>query len=345
MIEPDRFIDPSTPDVVEESFERALRPKKLDEYVGQEKIREQLEIFIDAARKRNEALDHVLLFGPPGLGKTTLANIIAKEMGVNLRQTSGPVLEKTGDLAALLSNLEENDVLFIDEIHRLSPVIEEILYPAMEDYRLDIMIGEGPSARSVKLELPPFTLIGATTRAGMLTNPLRDRFGIVSRLEFYTRQELTKIVIRSAGLLEVEIDKEGANEIANRSRGTPRIANRLLRRVRDFAEVKSEGKINKSIADAALKMLDVDLIGLDLMDRSFLLAIIEKFSGGPVGLDNIAAAIGEEKETIEDVIEPYLIQQGYLMRTPRGRLATPKIYEHFGLKHSKNDVNDDLWKE
>ena len=345
MIEPDRFIDPSTPDVVEENFERALRPKKLDEYVGQEKIREQLEIFIDAAKKRNEALDHVLLFGPPGLGKTTLANIIAKEMGVNLRQTSGPVLEKTGDLAALLSNLEENDVLFIDEIHRLSPVIEEILYPAMEDYRLDIMIGEGPSARSVKLELPPFTLIGATTRAGMLTNPLRDRFGIVSRLEFYTRQELTKIVIRSAGLLEVEIDKEGANEIANRSRGTPRIANRLLRRVRDFAEVKSEGRINKLIADAGLKMLDVDLIGLDLMDRSFLLAIIEKFSGGPVGLDNIAAAIGEEKETIEDVIEPYLIQQGYLMRTPRGRLATPKIYEHFGLKHSKNDVNDDLWKE
>jgi Holliday junction DNA helicase RuvB len=342
MIEPDRFIDPSTPDIVEENFERALRPKKLDEYVGQEKIREQLEIFIGAAKKRNEALDHVLLFGPPGLGKTTLANIIAKEMGVNLRQTSGPVLEKTGDLAALLSNLEENDVLFIDEIHRLSPVIEEILYPAMEDYRLDIMIGEGPSARSVKLELPPFTLIGATTRAGMLTNPLRDRFGIVSRLEFYTKQELTKIVIRSANLLEVKIDKEGANEIANRSRGTPRIANRLLRRVRDFAEVKSEGIVDKTIADAALKMLDVDLIGLDLMDRSFLLAIIEKFSGGPVGLDNIAAAIGEEKETIEDVIEPYLIQQGYLMRTPRGRLATPKTYQHFGLKHSKND---DLWKE
>ena len=342
MIEPDRFIDPSTPDIVEENFERALRPKKLDEYVGQEKIREQLEIFIDAAKKRNEPLDHVLLFGPPGLGKTTLANIIAKEMSVNLRQTSGPVLEKTGDLAALLSNLEENDVLFIDEIHRLSPVIEEILYPAMEDYRLDIMIGEGPSARSVKLELPPFTLIGATTRAGMLTNPLRDRFGIVSRLEFYTKQELTKIVIRSANLLEVKIDKEGANEIANRSRGTPRIANRLLRRVRDFAEVKSEGEVNKKIADAALKMLDVDLIGLDLMDRSFLLAIIEKFSGGPVGLDNIAAAIGEEKETIEDVIEPYLIQQGYLMRTPRGRLATPKTYQHFGLKHSKND---DLWKK
>ena len=277
MIEPDRFIDPSTPDIVEENFERALRPKKLDEYVGQEKIREQLEIFIDAAKKRNEALDHVLLFGPPGLGKTTLANIIAKEMGVNLRQTSGPVLEKTGDLAALLSNLEENDVLFIDEIHRLSPVIEEILYPAMEDYRLDIMIGEGPSARSVKLELPPFTLIGATTRAGMLTNPLRDRFGIVSRLEFYTRQELTKIVIRSAGLLEVEIDKVGANEIANRSRGTPRIANRLLRRVRDFTEVKSEGKINKLIADDALKMLDVDLIGLDLMDRSFFLRNYPQF--------------------------------------------------------------------
>ncbi|MDA9210523.1 Holliday junction branch migration DNA helicase RuvB [Methylophilaceae bacterium] len=345
MIEPDRFIDPSAPDNIEENFERALRPKKLDEYVGQEKIREQLNIFIDAAKKRNEALDHVLLFGPPGLGKTTLANIIAKEMSVNLRQTSGPVLEKTGDLAALLSNLEENDVLFIDEIHRLSPVIEEILYPAMEDYRLDIMIGEGPSARSVKLELPSFTLIGATTRAGMLTNPLRDRFGIVSRLEFYSNQELTKIVIRSADLLEVKIDHEGANEIANRSRGTPRIANRLLRRVRDFAEIKSEGIVNKLIADDALKMLDVDLIGLDLMDRSFLLAIIEKFSGGPVGLDNISAAIGEEKETIEDVIEPYLIQQGYLMRTPRGRLATPKTYEHFGIKHSKKDLNDTLWKE
>ena len=345
MIEPDRFIDPSAPDNIEENFERALRPKKLDEYVGQEKIREQLNIFIDAAKKRNEALDHVLLFGPPGLGKTTLANIIAKEMSVNLRQTSGPVLEKTGDLAALLSNLEENDVLFIDEIHRLSPVIEEILYPAMEDYRLDIMIGEGPSARSVKLELPSFTLIGATTRAGMLTNPLRDRFGIVSRLEFYSNQELTKIVIRSADLLEVKIDHEGANEIANRSRGTPRIANRLLRRVRDFAEIKSEGIVNKLIADDALKMLYVDLIGLDLMDRSFLLAIIEKFSGGPVGLDNISAAIGEEKETIEDVIEPYLIQQGYLMRTPRGRLATPKTYEHFGIKHSKKDLNDTLWKE
>ena len=345
MIEPDRFINPSNQDTEEENFEHALRPKKLSEYVGQEKIREQLEVFIGAAKKRNEALDHVLLFGPPGLGKTTLANIISKEMGVNLRQTSGPVLEKTGDLAALLSNLEENDVLFIDEIHRLSPVIEEILYPAMEDYRLDIMIGEGPSARSVKLELPPFTLIGATTRAGMLTNPLRDRFGIVSRLEFYSNEELTKIVTRSASLLEVEIDQEGANEIANRSRGTPRIANRLLRRVRDFAEVKSKGKVNKSTADAALKMLDVDLIGLDLMDRSFLLSIIEKFSGGPVGLDNIAAAIGEEKETIEDVIEPYLIQQGYLMRSPRGRLATEKAYKHFDLKYSKNNQNDELWKD
>ena len=345
MIEPDRFIDPSNQDTEEENFEHALRPKKLSEYVGQEKIREQLQVFIGAAKKRNEALDHVLLFGPPGLGKTTLANIISKEMGVNLRQTSGPVLEKTGDLAALLSNLEENDVLFIDEIHRLSPVIEEILYPAMEDYRLDIMIGEGPSARSVKLELPSFTLIGATTRAGMLTNPLRDRFGIVSRLEFYSHEELTKIVTRSASLLEVEIDQEGASEIANRSRGTPRIANRLLRRVRDFAEVKSKGKVNKSTADAALKMLDVDLIGLDLMDRSFLLSIIEKFSGGPVGLDNIAAAIGEEKETIEDVIEPYLIQQGYLMRSPRGRLATEKAYKHFDLKYFKNNQNDELWKD
>jgi|TARA_B110000259_G_scaffold82882_1_gene96849 Holliday junction DNA helicase RuvB len=331
MIEPDRFINPSPTDNVEESFERALRPKELNEYIGQEKIREQLNIFIDAAKNRDEALDHVLLFGPPGLGKTTLAHIISREMGVNLRQTSGPVLEKTGDLAALLSNLEENDVLFIDEIHRLSPVIEEILYPAMEDYRLDIMIGEGPSARSVKLELPPFTLVGATTRAGMLTNPLRDRFGIVSRLEFYNNQELTRIVERSAGLLSVDIDQDGAKEIAKRSRGTPRIANRLLRRVRDYAEVKAKGSVNKKIADEALKMLDIDLIGFDLMDRNLLKAIIEKFSGGPVGLDNLSAAIGEEKETIEDVIEPYLIQQGYLMRTPRGRIATHKSYVHFGL--------------
>ena len=331
MIEPDRFIDPSPTDNVEESFERALRPKELNEYIGQEKIREQLTIFIDAAKNRKEALDHVLLFGPPGLGKTTLAHIISREMGVSLRQTSGPVLEKTGDLAAILSNLEENDVLFIDEIHRLSPVIEEILYPAMEDYRLDIMIGEGPSARSVKLELPPFTLVGATTRAGMLTNPLRDRFGIVSRLEFYNNQELTRIVERSAGLLSVDIDQDGAKEIAKRSRGTPRIANRLLRRVRDYAEVKAKGSVNKKIADEALRMLDIDLIGFDLMDRNLLKAIIEKFSGGPVGLDNLSAAIGEEKETIEDVIEPYLIQQGYLMRTPRGRIATHKSYVHFGL--------------
>ena len=298
MIEPDRFVDPKTSDVSEEGIERALRPKDLAEYVGQEKTRDQLKIFIDAANKRKEALDHVLLFGPPGLGKTTLAHIIAKEMGVNLRQTSGPVLEKTGDLAAILSNLESNDVLFIDEIRRLSPVIEEILYPAMEDYRLDIMIGEGPSARSVKLDLPPFTLIGATTRAGMLTNPLRDRFGIVARLEFYDQKELSKIVQRSANLLEVEIDSKGALEIAKRSRGTPRIVNRLLRRVRDYADVKANGKINELVADEALKMLDVDMVGLDLMDRRLLEAIIEKFSGGPVGLDNLASAIGEEKDTI-----------------------------------------------
>ena len=343
MIEPDQFKNSEAVSSEEENFERALRPKELVDYVGQKKIREQLEIFIGAAKKRKEPLDHLLLFGPPGLGKTTLAHIIANEMGVNLKQTSGPVLEKTGDLAALLSNLEANDVLFIDEIHRISPVIEEILYPAMEDYRLDIMIGEGPSARSVKLELPPFTLIGATTRAGMLTNPLRDRFGIVSRLEFYTNDELAKIVLRSAGLLETTIDKKGSSELAKRSRGTPRISNRLLRRVRDYADIKAEGEINEKIANQALKMLDVDLIGLDFMDRTFLKAIIEKFSGGPVGLDNLAAAIGEEKETIEDVIEPYLIQQGFLMRTPRGRVATPQTYKHFGIAMPKNNHNENLW--
>ncbi|MCA8317013.1 Holliday junction branch migration DNA helicase RuvB [Burkholderia multivorans] len=315
----------------EEVFERALRPRQLDDYVGQEKVRGQLEIFIEAAKRRREPLDHVLLFGPPGLGKTTLAHIIAREMGVNLRQTSGPVLERAGDLAALLTNLEANDVLFIDEIHRLSPVVEEILYPALEDYQIDIMIGEGPAARSVKLDLQPFTLVGATTRAGMLTNPLRDRFGIVARLEFYDADQLSRIVQRSASLLNAQIDPNGALEIAKRSRGTPRIANRLLRRVRDYAEVKADGQITAAIADAALAMLDVDPVGFDLMDRKLLEAILHKFDGGPVGIDNLAAAIGEERDTIEDVLEPYLIQQGFLQRTPRGRVATLLTYRHFGL--------------
>lgn len=332
MIEADRLVAPAAR-IEEEVLDRAIRPKTLADYTGQDHVRAQMAIFIEAARGRGEPLDHLLIFGPPGLGKTTLAMIVANEMGVNLKQTSGPVLEKAGDLAALLTNLEPNDVLFIDEIHRLSPVVEEILYPAMEDYQLDIMIGEGPAARSIKLDLPPFTLIGATTRAGSLTSPLRDRFGIVQRLEFYKTAELATIVQRSADYLNMQLDTAGATEIARRSRGTPRIANRLLRRVRDFAQVKSAGLVDVDVANQALLMVDVDSQGLDYMDRKLLLAIIEKFMGGPVGLDNLAAAIGEEKETIEDVIEPFLIQQGLIQRTPRGRTASALAYRHFGFDY------------
>lgn len=331
MIEPDRLVS-AVSKVDEERQDRAIRPKRLQDYIGQQALRAQMEIFISAATARKQALDHVLIFGPPGLGKTTLANIIATEMGVSIRQTSGPVLDKAGDLAALLTNLQAHDVLFIDEIHRLSPAVEEILYPAMEDYQIDLMIGEGPAARSIKLDLPPFTLVGATTRAGLLTSPLRDRFGIVQRLEFYSIAELTIIVERSAKVLGIIILAEGAYEIARRSRGTPRIANRLLRRVRDFAEVKGDGRITLAIADLALQMLQIDPNGFDALDRKLLRTIIEHFDGGPVGLDTLAAAISEERGTIEDVLEPYLIQQGFIMRTPRGRVVTQKTYAHFGLK-------------
>ncbi len=330
MIESDRLIS-GTDLGQEEVIDRAIRPGKLTDYRGQPQVQEQMSVFIQAAKQRKEALDHLLIFGPPGLGKTTLANIVANEMEVNIRHTSGPVLEKAGDLAALLTNLEPDDVLFIDEIHRLSAVVEEILYPAMEDYQLDIMIGEGPAARSIKLDLPPFTLVGATTRAGLLTSPLRDRFGIVQRLEFYNVEDLKYIVMRSGKILGLVINEKGAEEIARRSRGTPRIANRLLRRVRDYAEVKADGKITDAVANAALDMLEVDQQGFDSMDRKLLLAIIEKFDGGPVGLENVAAAIGEERDTIDDVLEPFLIQQGFIQRTPRGRIATAKAYRHFGM--------------
>lgn len=336
MIEADRLIQTAATRE-DEVIDRAIRPKTLADYTGQQHVCQQMAIFIEAARGRGDPLDHLLIFGPPGLGKTTLAMIVANEMGVNIKTTSGPVLEKAGDLAALLTNLEPNDVLFIDEIHRLSPVVEEILYPAMEDYQLDIMIGEGPAARSIKLDLPPFTLVGATTRAGALTSPLRDRFGIVQRLEFYKVEELSKIILRSAHFLNLLLDEDGATEIARRSRGTPRIANRLLRRVRDYAQVKHNGQVTPEVASAALQMVDVDAEGFDYMDRKLILAIIEKFMGGPVGLDNLAAAIGEEKDTIEDVIEPFLIQQGFIQRTPRGRIASPRAYKHFGFDLPKSD--------
>ncbi|KXX63779.1 Holliday junction branch migration DNA helicase RuvB [Marichromatium gracile] len=343
MTDPDRIISPQAA-TDDNALDRAIRPRTLADYVGQPAVCDQMEIFIGAARARAEALDHVLIFGPPGLGKTTLAHIIAQEMQVNLRQTSGPVLEKPGDLAALLTNLEEGDVLFVDEIHRLSPVVEEVLYPAMEDYQIDIMIGEGPAARSIKLDLPPFTLVGATTRAGLLTSPLRDRFGIVQRLEYYSAADLTTIVERSARLLGIAADTAGAGEIARRSRGTPRIANRLLRRVRDYAEVRADGHIDAAVADRALEMLKVDAQGFDHMDRRLLEAVIEKFDGGPVGVESLAAAIGEERGTIEDVLEPYLIQQGFLMRTPRGRMATQVAYDHFGLR-TRRDAEPGLFDQ